>query len=116
MAGERIRRNALATPVTLKAFFEDDAGLKELGGPAYLARLAGAAISLFAARDYAQLIYDLAIRRDLILIGQEIAEKATRMEVDSEPQATRSSRPSRRSTSSASRARSTRASSPSARR
>ena len=85
VAGERIRRNALATPVTLKAFFEDDAGLKELGGPAYLARLAGAAISLFAARDYAQLIYDLAIRRDLILIGQEIAEKATRMEVDSEP-------------------------------
>jgi len=85
VAGERIRRNALATPVTLKAFFEDDAGLKELGGAAYLARLAGAAISLFAARDYARLIYDLAIRRDLILIGQEIAEKATRMEVDSEP-------------------------------
>ncbi len=85
VAGERIRRNALATPVTIKAFFEDDTGLRELGGPAYLARLAGAAISLFAARDYAQLIYDLAIRRDLILIGQEIAGKAARMEVDSEP-------------------------------
>ncbi len=85
VAGERIRRNALASPVTIKAFFEDDAGLKELGGPAYLARLAGAAISLFAARDYAQLVYDLAIRRDLILIGQEIAEKAQRIAVDSEP-------------------------------
>ena len=84
-AAERIRRNALATPVTLKPFFEDDAGLCELGGPAYLARLAGSAISLFAARDYAQLIYDLAIRRDLILIGQEIAEKAARVTVESEP-------------------------------
>jgi replicative DNA helicase len=84
-AAERIRRNALATPVTLKPFFEDDAGLRELGGPAYLARLAGSAISLFAARDYAQLIYDLAIRRDLILIGQEIAEKAARVTVESEP-------------------------------
>ena len=83
-AAERIRRNALATPVTLKAFLEDDAGLKELGGPAYLVRLAGAAISLFAAHDYAQLIYDLAIRRELILIGQDIAQKAARMEVDSE--------------------------------
>jgi replicative DNA helicase len=84
-AAERIRRNALATPVTLKPFFEGDAGLRELGGPAYLARLAGSAISLFAARDYAQLIYDLAIRRDLILIGQEIAEKAARVTVQSEP-------------------------------
>ena len=57
----------------------------ELGGPAYLVRLAGAAISLFAARDYAQLVYDLAIRRELILLGQGIADKAARAEVDSEP-------------------------------
>jgi replicative DNA helicase len=84
-AANRIQKNALASPVTLKAFFEDDPGLKELGGPAYLARLAGAAISLFAARDYAQLVYDLAIRRDLILIGQDIADKAARMDLDSEP-------------------------------
>ena len=84
VAGERIRRNALATPVTIKAFLEEDAGLKELGGAAYLVRLAGAAISLFAARDYAQLVYDLAIRRELILIGQGISQKAARMEVDSE--------------------------------
>ena len=83
-AAERIRRNALATPVTIKAFFEEDAGLAELGGPAYLVRLAGAAISLFAARDYAQLVYDLAIRRELIVLGQGISEKAARIEVESE--------------------------------
>jgi replicative DNA helicase len=85
VAAERIRRNALATPVTIKAFFEDDAGLRELGGAAYLVRLAGAAISLFAARDYAQLVYDLAIRRELILLGQNISDKAARTELDSEP-------------------------------
>src|SRR5690606_13494725 len=34
---------------------------------------------------YAQLIYDLAIRRELITIGQGIAEKAARMDVESEP-------------------------------
>jgi replicative DNA helicase len=84
-AAERIRRNALATPVTLKPFFEGDAGLRELGGPAYLARLAGAAISLFAARDYAQMIYDLAIRRELIVLGQGISERAARVSVESEP-------------------------------
>ncbi len=84
VAGERIRKNALATPVTIKAFFEEDEGLRDLGGPAYLVRLAGAAISLFAARDYAQLVYDLAIRRELIVLGQGISEKAARIEVESE--------------------------------
>jgi replicative DNA helicase len=69
----------------LKAFLEDDAGLAELGGPAYLMRLAGAAISSFAVRDYAEMIYDLAIRRELIDVGNEIAAKAARVDVQSEP-------------------------------
>jgi len=51
VAATRIANNALASPVTLKTFLEDDEGLKELGGPAYLARLAGAAISAYAAKD-----------------------------------------------------------------
>ena len=85
VAAARIQKNALASPVTLKAFLEDDAGLKELGGPAYLARLAGAAISAYAARDYAQMIYDLAVRRELIALGRDISAKAARVEVSSEP-------------------------------
>ncbi len=85
IAASRITKNALASPVTLKAFMEDDDGLKELGGPAYLARLAGAAISSFAARDYAQMIYDLAIRRELIRLGGDISAKAAKVEVSSEP-------------------------------
>ncbi|MEE9388721.1 MAG: replicative DNA helicase [Paracoccaceae bacterium] len=85
VAQTRIAKNALASPVTLKAFLEDDEGLKELGGPAYLARLAGSAISSFAARDYAQTIYDLAIRRELMSLGNEISDKAARVDVASEP-------------------------------
>ena len=84
-ASARIAKNNLASPVTLKAFLEDDAGLAELGGPAYLVRLAGAAISSFAVRDYAEMIYDLAIRRELIMVGNDIAAKAARADVDSEP-------------------------------
>jgi replicative DNA helicase len=84
-AAARIQKNALATPVTLKPFFEDDEGLKELGGPSYLVRLAGAAISAYAARDYAQMIYDLAVRRELIGLGRDIAAKAAKVEVHSEP-------------------------------
>jgi len=85
VASSRIAKNNLASPVTLKAFLEDDEGLKELGGPAYLVRLAGAAISSFAARDYAQMIYDLAIRRELMSLGRDIADKAAKVDIASEP-------------------------------
>ncbi|PZX18326.1 replicative DNA helicase [Palleronia aestuarii] len=85
VAAARIAKNALASPVTLKAFLEDEPGLKELGGPSYLVRLAGAAISSYAARDYAQMIYDLSIRRKLIELGRDIATRAGKVDVASEP-------------------------------
>jgi replicative DNA helicase len=58
-------RDELASPITIKLHFEGDPGLEALGGPAYLARLAGAAISLFAAPDYARLVAETATRRRL---------------------------------------------------
>ena len=85
IAASRIARNALASPVTLKAFMEDDEGLRDLGGPAYLVRLAGAAVSAFAARDYAQIIRDLALRRELIRLGRDISARAAQVDVASEP-------------------------------
>ncbi|MDQ2068075.1 replicative DNA helicase [Xinfangfangia sp. CPCC 101601] len=87
IAAARIQKNALASPVTLKAFMEEDPGLRELGGPAYLVKLASSAISAFAARDYGQMIYDLAVRRELIQLGRDISAKAQKVEVDSEPRA-----------------------------
>ncbi|MFN3937367.1 MAG: replicative DNA helicase [Gemmobacter sp.] len=85
IAAARIRKGALASPVTLKAFLEDDPALKAAGGAAYLVKLAGAAIAAYAARDYAQMIYDHAVRRELIGLGRDIAVRASRIEVDSEP-------------------------------
>ena len=85
VASGRIAKNALASPVTLKSFMAEDEGLKELGGPAYLVKLAGASISAFAVKDYAQMIYDLAIRRELIRLGRDISDKAARVNVASEP-------------------------------
>jgi replicative DNA helicase len=81
----RIQKNALVSPVTLKIYFEEDEGLKELGGASYLVRLAGAAISSYAARDYAQMIYDLAVRRELMALGRDLTAKAAKVEIDSEP-------------------------------
>jgi replicative DNA helicase len=81
----RIQKNALATHTTVATFLKDDPGLAELGGTAYLARLAGAAISIFAARDYGRIIHDLAIRRELIRIGEQIADRAAAVDVESDP-------------------------------
>ena len=47
VVARRIQKNALASPVTIKAFLEDDPGMAEVGGPAYLVRLAGASTSIF---------------------------------------------------------------------
>jgi replicative DNA helicase len=84
-AAAQIARNALASPVTLKLFLEEDEGLRDLGGPAYLARLAGAAVSSFAVRDYAQIVRDLAVRRELIQLGRDIVDRAARVDVSGEP-------------------------------
>ncbi len=85
VAEARIHKNAIASPVTLKAFMEGDEGLAELGGPAYLVNLAGVSISGFAARDYAQIICDLAVRRELINVGSNIADQARQPSVNKEP-------------------------------
>ena len=85
VAAARIAKNNLASPVTLNTFLQDDEGLTELGGAAYLARLAASAIAGFAVRDYAQMIYDLAIRRELIQLGQDISSRATKANVEQEP-------------------------------
>ncbi|SET01620.1 replicative DNA helicase [Oceanicella actignis] len=85
LIASRVNKGMLATPVTLKAFIEQDEGIREIGGAEYLLRLAGAAVSVSAAPDYARTIHDLAVRRDLIRIGEEIRWKAARMDLETEP-------------------------------
>ena len=84
-AAALVQRNAIASPVSLKPFLEDDEGLKALGGPAYLVNLAGAAAGAFAARDYARIVRDLAVRRSLIGIGADIADRARVVDLDTAP-------------------------------
>ena len=85
LISNRIRANATASPITLKVFLENDPGMVGVGGAGYLARLAGSATSLFASADYAKIIHDLAIRRSLIALGEDISDKAAKVEPDTEP-------------------------------
>ncbi|WP_420432865.1 replicative DNA helicase [Hyphobacterium sp.] len=74
---DRIQRGALADAIVLKTDFERDGGLKEIGGAAYLALLLESAADSVAAIEYAQLIYDLALRRALIRVSAELSHEAT---------------------------------------
>jgi replicative DNA helicase len=65
-----IERNQRATPVTLRPYFENHAALKDVGGAAFLARLAAEAATIIHAEDYGRQIYDLALRRELIQVGE----------------------------------------------
>ncbi|MBN8648986.1 MAG: replicative DNA helicase [Caulobacterales bacterium] len=66
----------IADGVTLHARFSQDGTLSDIGGATYLALLVNAAADPAAAQDYAKLIFDLALRRDLIRIGAEIGYEA----------------------------------------
>ena len=84
IAAQLIRAGKVATPVTLKTFLGDH----DLGGitaPQYLARLAAEATTIINAADYGRTVYDLAIRRSLIGIGEEIVNAAYDAPVDNPP-------------------------------
>jgi replicative DNA helicase len=66
----------LASPVTLRPMFEQDAGMRELGGPAYLAQLTGSGAGLIGARQFAKQIYDLAMLRTLVTVGRGLVDRA----------------------------------------
>src|SRR4051794_41702155 len=68
--------NRIANPVTLKPLFEADEGMKEVGGPSYLAQLTGSGAAVIGARDFATQIYDLALLRALVGVGRELVEGA----------------------------------------
>src|ERR1700760_3713741 len=85
LARELIRAGKLATPVTLKTFL--DAGIDIGGGTGtqYLARLAAEATTIINAEDYGRTVYDLFIRRSLILVGEDMVNVAYDAPVDFSP-------------------------------
>src|SRR5690606_6686999 len=71
-----VRKGQLAEPILIAEQFARVPAFEELGGVRYLADLVARAPPAANAPDYARAIYDLALRRDLIRIGGEIAADA----------------------------------------
>ena len=71
-----IQRGQIADPKTLRGLFENDPALENVGGAQYLGDLAANVITVINSHDYAQLIHDLHIRRQLIMLGEDIVNDA----------------------------------------
>ncbi|WP_368933574.1 replicative DNA helicase [Brevundimonas naejangsanensis] len=83
---DHIRQGLLAEPTILMERFKQDPAFQEFGGLRYLADLVDRAPPAANAPDYARVVYDLALRRDLIRIGGEIIKEAPNPETPAEEQ------------------------------
>jgi replicative DNA helicase len=86
IAASLVRVGKTASPVTLKTFLPADIDVAGLTVSQYLARLAAEATTVINAADYGRTIYDLAIRRSLIVIGEAMVNTAYDAAVDERPQ------------------------------
>jgi replicative DNA helicase len=85
VAASLIRAGKLATPITLKTFLPADTDIAGLTPAVYLARLAAEATTVINAADYGHTVYDLAIRRALISIGEDMVNDAFDAPVEAAP-------------------------------
>src|ERR1041384_1994248 len=85
LAANLIRAGKVATPITLKTFLPSDVDIGGLNANQYLARLAAEATTVINAADYGRTISDLAVRRNLISIGEEMVNSAFDAPVDFAP-------------------------------
>lgn len=85
VASDMIRAAKRANPVTIKTFLPADEKVGEMTVTQYLARLAAEATTIINAEDYGRSIYDLATRRSLITIGEDMVNIAYDAPVDMPP-------------------------------
>ncbi|WP_247869247.1 replicative DNA helicase [Ahrensia sp. R2A130] len=85
VAADMIRAVKRANPITIKTFLPEDEKIGEITVAEYLVKLAVEATTVINAEDYGRSIYDLAIRRNLIGIGEDMVNIAFDAPVDMVP-------------------------------
>jgi replicative DNA helicase len=86
LMGELIRSNRIASPITLKTFLPATLDIAGLSVAQYLARLAAEATTVINAPDYGRTVYDLAVRRELIKVAEDMLSTAYDSAIDCAPQ------------------------------
>jgi len=68
-------KGMIANPITLKNYFEKDNMLNEVGGTEYLVKLTRFSGSTKQAVDYAKIIHEMYLRRELVLISNNLSSE-----------------------------------------
>ena len=68
-------KGMIANPITLKNYFEKDNMLNEVGGTEYLVKLTRFSGSTKQAVDYAKIIHEMYLRRELVLISDNLSSE-----------------------------------------
>mgnify|MGYP001410229793 CR=1 FL=1 len=66
-------KGMIANPITLKNFFEKENILDEVGGTEYLVKLTRFSGSVKQANDYAKIIHEMYLRRELVSISEKLS-------------------------------------------
>tara|TARA_A100001015_G_scaffold256535_1_gene298621 strand:- start:1641 stop:3068 length:1428 start_codon:yes stop_codon:yes gene_type:complete len=66
-------KGMIANPITLKNFFEKDNMLNEVGGTEYLVKLTRFSGSIKQAIDYAKIIHEMYLRRELVMVSDKLS-------------------------------------------
>jgi len=84
-ASQLIRAGKVASAITLKSFYPADHQIAEMPVTTYLLRLTSEATTIINAEDYGRIIHDLAVRRNLIRIGEDMVNIAFDAPIDMPP-------------------------------
>ena len=68
-------KGMIANPITLKNYFEKDDMLDEVGGTEYLVKLTRFSSSTKQAIDYAKVVHEMYLRRELVLISDDLSHE-----------------------------------------
>ncbi|AFB21000.1 replicative DNA helicase [Rickettsia canadensis] len=81
-------KGLIATPITLRSMLTQDELFQKIEGAEYLAKLITMSMMVINPIDYGKIIYDLAIKRNLINIGEEVVNNAynSSLEVEAKEQ------------------------------
>ena len=66
-------KGMIANPITLKNYFEKDNLLDEVGGTEYLVKLTRFSSSSKQAIDYAKIVHEMYLRRELVIISNKLS-------------------------------------------
>ena len=69
-------KGMIANPITLKNSFENDQNLSEIGGTEYLVKLTRFSSSVRQSIDYAKIIHEKFVRRELVQISQTLSDES----------------------------------------